>query len=152
MADPLDEVVVKTYFKSGSEISPICQDIGLYFKTPQRDSPVKSTFKETEILGGTVHVSHTDTTTNFDESPLTTIHARTFVIPLKILITDSISKEFRTSCITVYITNMDTNVNMVEGLKQSEAPSISFTETSFIYTSLILSSTIETTLIDTSTS
>lgn len=88
LADPFDESVVKTDFKSGSERSPIREDIGLGFETPQRDFLVKSTFEETGSLGGTVHISHMDTTTNLGESPTVTIPAKAVVIPPEVSMTE----------------------------------------------------------------
>lgn len=132
--------------------SPIRHDIGLDFETPQRHPPVKSTFEETGGLGGTVHVSNTDTTTNLGEYPITTIPKKAVVIPPEVSITDSVSEEVRTSGIIVDISNMDKNNNTGEGMKQSEAHGTSSVEPSSISITFVLSSTIKTTLIDTFTS
>lgn len=66
--DPLDEIVVETYFESESERSPIRQEeLGFGFESLQRDSSVKSTFQKTGSLGGNVSVSNTNTTTNLGD-------------------------------------------------------------------------------------
>ncbi|CAH1426198.1 unnamed protein product [Lactuca virosa] len=98
LADPLDEVIVETDLGSGSESSAIRHDdIGFGFETPQRDSPVKSIFEYTGSLGGHVHVSNMDTTTNLCESPSTSIPAKEIVIPPEVSRTESLTEEVRTS-------------------------------------------------------
>lgn len=91
LVDPLDEVVVETDFESGSDRSTIHQDIEMGCEAPQRASPVKLTFKETVSLGGTIHVSRTDTTTNLSESPIINIPEKVVVIPTEVSMTGSVS-------------------------------------------------------------
>ena len=95
----------------------------------KQDSPVKSTFEETGGLGGSIHVSITDTTTNLGESPIPTIHENAIVIPPEVWMTKFVKNEVLTSGITMNISNMDKNVTMGEGVKQSEAEGTSSVET-----------------------
>ncbi|CAH1425193.1 unnamed protein product [Lactuca virosa] len=83
LEDPLHKVIVESDHGSDSERSDICiHDTG--FGSPQRDSLVMSTFKETGGPGANVHVSNTDTNSSLSDPPSTSIPDKAIVIPSEV--------------------------------------------------------------------
>lgn len=119
--ESLDKVVPESDFEeNGKDKSPL-RDIDMGFPSPMRDSPIKLIFEEIGNLGGSVKTSDVERTTNQGDHSQQSTPKQTVVVPPGVSQIESLHEEVRTLGITVNIFDMDENVNMGNGVSNTQA-------------------------------
>lgn len=99
--DPSDEVVLEIDFEDIDQ--SLLKNNNNGFNSPQRDSPVKSTFEATGSLSGFMKTSHVGTSTNLGVSSIFSIPEQALVKAPEVSTTETVTEEVRALGITVLV-------------------------------------------------